>query len=258
MRVIIIILFISILIYIFGKNRDKLDYKRIESYDTNTIDTEYDYTALLKELGIITEEKPLFPQQWIEYSECLAEYTYDNFCRDMLDANTNFKREYGYASATINNKKRLFSIYKVVNSETEEFLYYIDKDGSKKFILSDITDSENVTFDNVTFTIHLYPQFTFLDFVDPFYSSYRYDYVRWDTGEKKYDFPFGFFTGYIQNENNPDCQFDLYKQVDNENWIYYIGDEKTIVPLEEYDNISDGDIIKTQFDDDSYKFYKTE
>jgi len=204
-------------------------------------------------LNICKERFISFSSQITDYNDCLSQYRYDNFCSDLLVANRNYKREYGYASAVVNNKQRIFSLYKVVNEETEEQIYYIDIDGKYEYI-ADINDGDIVTFNNIQYTLFLFTAETYLDIVDPFYDRYRFNYYR--INEKSdYDFPFAYRYGIIQDDD--DDKFNIYRQISQEEWNYYVGDENVIVPLDDYHNIVDNEQINVDFDDDIYTFQET-
>ena len=252
---IVILLLISVFncLKLFLKNKHQFeDYSNVDE-----VDTEYDYEALLKEIGILKDEHVLFSEQWIDYMDCLEEYKYDNFCGDKLVANRNFSRQYGYVTANIDSIQRLFSLHKVVNMETEEFLYYVQTDSKKEYLNYDIENGEKVTIDDIEYTIFLFDNTVFIDIVDPLYESYNYNFAKYNDDDEKFNYPFGYAVGYIKDDNNEENRFDIYKQYDEEDkWIYYVGDGSTVVPLIDYSSIEDQDTISTQFDDNSYTFFK--
>lgn len=235
-----ILLFLFLLIY-FNK------HSTVENYYTST---DYDTTELYKYLGIITDETYLFSEQVIDYNNCIDLYPGQNFCSDLLIANRNYTNEYGYATANINNKQRLFPLYKVVNEETEEYIFYIQTD-NKKYYVADVETGDKATYNGIVYTLYLFSDDVFIDIVDPYYQSYRYQYAKYNE-DVGYDYPFGFLCGKLKDKNNKNNEFDLYKQVSEEEWNYYVGDGKTIVPLNGYNIIEDEDEVTTNFDNNTY------
>ena len=238
----IILLFLFLLIY-FNKHSTKEKY-------TESVSTDYDTTDLYKELGIISDETYLFSDQVIDYNNCMDEYPGQNYCSDLLTANRNYTNEYGYATANINNKQRLFPLYKTVNEGTEEYIFYIQTD-NKKYYVADVETGDKITYDGTEYTLYLFSDDVFIDIVDPYYKSYRYQYAKYDE-DNGYDYSFGFLCGKLIDKNNQNNEFDLYRQVSQEEWNYYVGDGKTIVPLDGYNNIEDEDEVSTEFDNNTY------